>query len=173
MSFSFASWIASHSFRRLSIFLPFPGFLFSLGTPFPYRSSEFVKANGSSTTAALCRTYDTIDFAVGVGLLPCITLVRSPQSNGMAEAFAKTFKRDYVYVHDRPGAQTVLSQLPRSFEGYNEIPPHNALRLKSTRDFIRSLQQPAACPGAMGQLHPRPARLRCQAYDRRDHSRRD
>ena len=35
-----------------------------------------------------------------------------PQSNGMAEAFVKTFKRDYLYVHDRPDAQTVLSQLP-------------------------------------------------------------
>jgi len=25
-------------------------------------------------------------------------------SSGMAEAFVKTFKRDYVYVHDRPDA---------------------------------------------------------------------
>jgi putative transposase len=64
----------------------------------------------------------------------------------MAEAFVKTFKRDYVYVHDRPDAQTVLSQLPQWFEDYNEIHPHKGLRLKSPREFIRSLQQPAHCP---------------------------
>ncbi len=42
------------------------------------------------------------------------------QSNGMAEAFVKTFKRDYVYVQDRPDAKTVLSQLSAWFEDYNE-----------------------------------------------------
>ncbi len=78
--------------------------------------------------------------------MPCFTPVRSPQSNGMAEAFVKTFKRDSVYVHDRPDPQTVLSQLPHWFENYNEVHPHKALRLKSPRAFIRSLQQPAACP---------------------------
>ena len=36
---------------------------------------------------------------------------QKPESNGMAEAFVKTFKRDYVYVHDRPDAETVMSQL--------------------------------------------------------------
>ena len=91
------------------------------------------------------RANDTIDFAIRLGLVPCFTPVRSPQSNGMAEAFVKTFKRDYVYVHDRPDAQTVLSQLPRWFEDYNESHPHKALRLKSPREFIRSYQ-PAACP---------------------------
>jgi hypothetical protein len=33
----------------------------------------------------------------------------------VAEAFVKTFKRDYVYVHDRPDAQTVIAQLPAWF----------------------------------------------------------
>ena len=60
-------------------------------------------------------------------------------------AFVKTCKRDYVYVHDRPDARTVLSQLPQWFEDYNEIHPHKALQLKSPREFIRS-HQPAACP---------------------------
>jgi len=92
------------------------------------------------------RAYDTIDFADRLGLVPCFTPVRGPQSNGMSEAFVKTFKRDYVYVHDRPDAQTVLSQLARRFEDYNEVHPHKALQLKSPREFIRSLQQPAACP---------------------------
>ncbi len=52
----------------------------------------------------------------------------------------------YVYVHDRPDAQTVLSQLSAWFEDYNEVHPHKALQLKSPREFIRSCLQPAACP---------------------------
>ena len=47
------------------------------------------------------RAHETIDFATPLGLVPCFTPVRSPQSNGMAESFVQTFKRDYVYVHDR------------------------------------------------------------------------
>ncbi len=109
-------------------------------TPHPI---QWLSDNGSAY-----RAHETLDFAIHLGLVPCFTPVRSPQSNGMAEAFVKTFKRDYVYVHDRPDAQTVLAQLPRWFEDYNEIHPHKALRLRSPRDFIRSLQQPAACPVA-------------------------
>lgn len=102
---------------------------------------QWLSDNGSAY-----RANETIDFAIRLGLVPCFTPVRSPQSNGMAEAFVKTFKRDYVYVHDRPDAQTVLAQLPQWFEDYNEVHPHKALRLKSPREFIRSLQQPATCP---------------------------
>jgi putative transposase len=98
-----------------------------------------------SDNGSCYRANETLDFAIDLGLVPCFTPVRSPQSNGMAEAFVKTFKRDYVYVHDRPDARTVLSQLPRWFEDYNESHPHKSLRLKSPREFIRSYQ-PAACP---------------------------
>jgi putative transposase len=98
-----------------------------------------------SDNGSCYRANETIDFATQLGLVPCFTPVRSPQSNGMAESFVKTFKRDYVYVHDRPDAQTVLSQLPAWFEDYNESHPHKALRMKSPREFIRSFQ-PAACP---------------------------
>ena len=35
----------------------------------------------------------------------------SPQSNGIAEAFVKTFKRDHARVHPLPDAATVLRQL--------------------------------------------------------------
>jgi transposase InsO family protein len=107
------------------------------GLPHPI---QWLSDNGSCY-----RAHETIDFAIRLGLVPCFTPVRSPQSNGMAEAFVKTFKRDYVYVHDRPDAQTVLSQLPAWFEDYNESHPHKALRMKSPREFMRSYQ-PAACP---------------------------
>jgi putative transposase len=98
-----------------------------------------------SDNGSCYRARDTIDFADALGLVPCFTPVRSPQSNGMAEAFVKTFKRDYGYVHDRPDAQTVLSQLSAWFEDYNESHPHKALRMKSPREFIRS-SQTAMCP---------------------------
>ena len=98
-----------------------------------------------SDNGSCYRANETIEFAIRLGLVPCFTPVRSPQSNGTAEAFVKSFKRDYVYVHDRPDAQTVLSQLPQWFEDYNENHPHKGLRLKSPREFIRSYQ-PAACP---------------------------
>jgi putative transposase len=98
-----------------------------------------------SDNGSCYRAHETIDFAIELDFGPCFTPVRSPQSNGMAEAFVKIFKRDYVYVHDRPDAQTVLSQLSAWFEDYNESHPHKGLQMKSPREFIRSFQ-PSACP---------------------------
>jgi transposase InsO family protein len=92
------------------------------------------------------RAHSTQHFARDLGLVPCFAPVRGPESNGMAEAFAKGFKRDYVFVHDRPDARTVLVQLPGWFEDCNESHPHKALRLKSPRDFSRRFHKPAACP---------------------------
>jgi transposase InsO family protein len=62
----------------------------------------------------------------------------------MADSFVKTFKRDYVYVHDRPDAQSVLAQLPRWYEDYNDNHPQKPLRMNSPREFIRSFHQKAA-----------------------------
>jgi transposase InsO family protein len=90
------------------------------------------------------RAHETFSFAQTIGLVPCFTPVRSPQSNGMAKSFVKTFKHDYVYVHDRPDAQSVLAQLPRWFEDYSENHPHKALRMKPPLEFIRSFHQTAA-----------------------------
>lgn len=87
----------------------------------------------------------TVTFASMLGLLSRFTPVRSPESNGMAEAFVNTFKRDYVRVQDRPDAATVLAQLPGWFEDYNERHPHKGLRMKSPREFIRS-SATAGCP---------------------------
>ncbi len=68
---------------------------------------------------------------ISPGMVCRFTPVRSPQSNGMAEAFVKTFKRDYLYVLDRPDARIVLAQLADWFEDYNEEHPHKGLRMKS------------------------------------------
>lgn len=40
--------------------------------------------------------YETVRFARQLGFSVCTTPSYSPESNGMAEAFVKTFKRDYV-----------------------------------------------------------------------------
>jgi putative transposase len=82
---------------------------------------EWLTDNGSCYTAR-----DTRAFARNSGLIPCTTLVSSPQSNGMAEAFVCTLKRDYGRISPRPDAQTVLDQLPGWFSHYNEVHPHRA-----------------------------------------------
>ena len=63
---------------------------------------EWLTDNGSCYTA-----HDTRRFARDIGLVPCTTPVESPQSNGMAEAFVRTLKRDYARVNPRPDARTV------------------------------------------------------------------
>jgi transposase InsO family protein len=94
---------------------------------------EWLSDNGSCYTAKLTR-----DFASQLGLVCCTTPVSSPESNGMAEAFIKTFKRDYVYINRRPDAHTVMTQLPHWFDDYNEVHPHKGLNMLSPREFIRS-----------------------------------
>lgn len=102
---------------------------------------QWLADNGSAFTAR-----DTLDFAAALGLVPCFTPVRSPESNGVSEAFVKTLKRDYARIQPRPDALTVLQQLPAWINDYNENHPHRGLRMLSPREFIQSQSQPAACP---------------------------
>lgn len=102
---------------------------------------EWLSDNGSSYTA-----YDTITFARLMGLEPCTTPYRSPESNGMAEAFVKTFKRDYVSLHELKDARTVMEELPSWFEDYNEYHPHKGLKMRSPREYRRSLIKTEGCP---------------------------
>jgi putative transposase len=53
----------------------------------------------------------------------------------MAEAFVKTFKRDYAYVGDLSSAERVREQLPGWFNDYNENAPHKALGMMSPREY--------------------------------------
>jgi transposase InsO family protein len=57
------------------------------------------------------------------------TPIESPQSNGMAEAFVRTIKRDYVRVSPCPDADTVMHQLSAWINHYNEVHPHKATRI--------------------------------------------
>ena len=95
---------------------------------------EWLSDNGSPYTAR-----ETRALAREVGLVPCTTPIESPQSNGMAEAFVKTLKRDYAQVNPRPDAASVLRQLDGWFEHYNTIHPHKALGYRSPREFRKHL----------------------------------
>jgi putative transposase len=47
-----------------------------------------------------------------LGLKLRFTPFRSPESNGIAEAFVKTFKRDYALLSSLPDADTAIALLP-------------------------------------------------------------
>jgi transposase InsO family protein len=56
-----------------------------------------------------------------------------PESNGIAEAFVKTFKRDYARPSILPDAETLIAPLPAWFEDYNEVHPYSG----SPGEFLR------------------------------------
>lgn len=80
----------------------------------------------------------TIHFGRSLGFEMCTTAPYSPESNGMAESFVNTFKRDYVYVADLSSAERVIEQLPQWFDDYNNNAPHKGLKMLSPREFLRS-----------------------------------
>jgi len=92
---------------------------------------EWLTDNGSGYIA-----HETRRFAREIGLEPLTTPIESPQSNGMAEAFVRTMKRDYARVNPLPSAEIVMRQLPVWFDHYNQLHPHKALGYRSPREFI-------------------------------------
>lgn len=92
---------------------------------------EWLSDNGAGYIAR-----ETKAFARAIGLEPRTTPVTSPQSNGMAEAFVRTIKRDYARVNPLPDARTVIEILPTWFDHYNNVHPHSALRYRAPREFI-------------------------------------
>ena len=92
---------------------------------------EMLSDNGSPYIAK-----ETQIFARQLGLKPCFTPIRSPQSNGISEAFVKTLKRDYLQVTPLPDAKTVLELIGSWFKDYNDNHPHSALKMRSPREVI-------------------------------------
>jgi putative transposase len=82
---------------------------------------------------------ETVEFARNLGFDVRTTPAYSPESNGMAEAFVKTFKRDYVAFSDPLDAHTLMKQLPAWFEDYNENAPHKGLKMMAPRQFIKKV----------------------------------
>ena len=101
------------------------------------RTIEWLTDNGSGYIA-----HNTRRFARELGLEPRTTPVESPQSNGMAEAFVRTIKRDYVRISPVPDAHTVLQLLPVWLAHYNEVHPHKALGYRSPREFMTARSTP-------------------------------
>jgi putative transposase len=97
---------------------------------------QWLSDNGPCYTAR-----ETVEFGRNLGFDICTTPSYSPESNGMAEAFVKTFKRDYVWCGDLQDARTVMAQLPAWFEDYNERAPHKGLKMRSPREFLRVYNQ--------------------------------
>src|SRR5713226_8555824 len=70
-----------------------------------------------------------------MGLIPCHTPRRSPQSNGLAEAFFGSFNRDYVYQACLETLAVVRCQVPQWIEHYNQQAPHSTLGMRSPAEF--------------------------------------
>jgi putative transposase len=103
--------------------------------------AQWLSDNGSGYIAR-----ETRAFATDIGLVPCRTPYRSPQSNGMAESFVKTFKRDYVRFNPTPDAATVLAQLRAWFTDYNLVHPHSSLKYRSPEEFRQDQISHPPCP---------------------------
>jgi putative transposase len=86
----------------------------------------------------------TIEIATALNLQACFTSVESPESNGVAEAFVKTFKRLYVRVNAVPIAQTALAAVSLWMNDYDDVHPHSRLAYRSPREYIKA--QSHACP---------------------------
>ena len=91
---------------------------------------QWLSDNGSIFAA-----HRTIEIALALNLVPCFTPVESPESNGMAEAFVKTFKRDYVYLAELHSTDNVLREIAGWFGDYNDNHPHRGLGMRSPRQF--------------------------------------
>lgn len=96
----------------------------------PEHTIEWLTDNGSCYTARETRL-----FARSLNLKPVTTPVVSPQSNGMAESFVKTLKRDYASLASKPDSVTVMKLLKHWFEHYNTKHPHSALGYLPPRMF--------------------------------------
>ena len=91
---------------------------------------QWLSDNGPQYTATA-----SVLYAHALGLVPITTPAYSPQSNGLAEAFVKTFKRDYVDGAELQDAEAVLAQLSGWIEDYNTRAPHSALGMRSPAEY--------------------------------------
>lgn len=94
------------------------------------RKIQWLSDNGPAYIARATRR-----FAQMMGFEVCTTPYYSPESNGMAESFVNTFKRDYVHVNPLRDARSVMERLPDWFQDYNENHPHKGLKMMSPREF--------------------------------------
>ena len=104
----------------------------------PAQPIQWLSDNGTIYTAL-----ETMIAVEQLGLAPITTPVRSPESNGISEAFHHTLRRDYVDGADLSSAAVLLEQLPQWIADYNHFAPHSALGMRSPIEY-RSLQEIAS-----------------------------
>ncbi|HBX7647039.1 TPA: IS3 family transposase, partial [Klebsiella pneumoniae] len=102
------------------------------GSELPASPVEWLTDNGSCY-----RANETRQFARMLGLEPKNTAVRSPESNGIAESFVKTIKRDYISIMPKPDGLTAAKNLAEACEHYNERHPNSPLGYRSPREYLR------------------------------------
>ena len=76
----------------------------------------------------------TRSFACDIGLEPRTTLIEAHGAIGMAEAFIRTIKREYVRVSPCPDLDTVMHQLSAWINHYTEA---RFTRTRQSRNFSR------------------------------------
>lgn len=94
---------------------------------------EFLSDNGSEYIKKEFR-----GFLEKAGFVVCNTPVRSPESNGIAEAFFKSFKRDYVWQDICETFESIGSKIPGWIEDYNTRAPHSALGMLTPVKFFEN-----------------------------------
>jgi putative transposase len=96
---------------------------------------QWLSDNGPPYTATA-----SVLYAHELGLVPITTPAYSPESNGLAEAFVHTFKRDYVNGAELRDAEAVLAQLGQWLEDYNRQAPHSALGMRPPTEYRATLE---------------------------------
>jgi putative transposase len=93
-----------------------------------------------SDNEAIYTALETVIQAERLGLTPITTPVASPESNGIAEAFVHTLRRDYLDGADRSSAERILEHIPAWIADYNANAPHSSLGMKSPLEYRRQGQ---------------------------------
>ena len=85
---------------------------------------QWLTDHGSCYTAK-----ETVAFGKRLGLDIRSKLPYTTESNGIAEAFVKTFERDCFCFGNLKDTKTVVAQLPMWFNDYNEKGPCKGLKM--------------------------------------------
>ncbi len=109
---------------------------FSSETVLGSRKIEFLSDNGPEYRKTTLR-----EFLKQTGFEVCNTPVRSPESNGIAEAFFRGFKRDYVYQNLCETFEEIGAKIPEWVNDYNTQAPHSALGMLSPVKYYEQWKQ--------------------------------
>jgi len=115
---------------------------------------EYLSDNGSAYTAK-----ETRDFANALNPVPCFTPVRSPESNGMSEAFAKTCQAR-LCSRELIAGWPIGIPADRRMDRRLQRDPSSLSAQSALPTGVHSSSDPVAgCPAKWGSLHRKEFRL--------------